>query len=135
MGAMSWMGKGALGRNRALVFVAFVSIVSGLLLAFRVRRLRWDTTSEEEINLLDGVQGAYGSSMLPPLYPELAAAELSLPQHDENLPFPEGKDGRFLRFGNQMSAVGLNNQLWEACVSLKHIAVCKALSNPFLAAC
>lgn len=50
---------------------------------------------------------------LPPMYPELKAAELTLPQHDEDLPFPEGKNARFIRFGNQMWGVGLNNQLFE----------------------
>lgn len=49
----------------------------------------------------------------PPLYEDLAKAELSLPQHDAFLPAPEGRNGRFVRFENQMWGVGFNNQLFE----------------------
>ena len=49
----------------------------------------------------------------PPLYPELTVAELALPQHNEDLPSPEGKNARFVRFSNQSPGVGLNNQLFE----------------------
>lgn len=53
---------------------------------------------------------------LPPLYPELKVAELALPQHEEDLPYPEGRNAKFVRFGNQMWGVGLNNQLFEMSV-------------------
>lgn len=33
------------------------------------------------------------NTSLPPLYPALRDYERALPQHDENLPFPEGKGG------------------------------------------
>lgn len=33
----------------------------------------------------------------PPLYPELSKKEWRLPQHDEHLAFPEGKNGELVR--------------------------------------
>lgn len=35
----------------------------------------------------------YEDTTLPPLYPALRDRERRLPQHDTNLPFPEGKGG------------------------------------------
>ncbi|KAF8303077.1 hypothetical protein DL93DRAFT_2067058 [Clavulina sp. PMI_390] len=54
-----------------------------------------------------------GFHPLPPLYPKYAEEERLLPQHDKNLPFPEGAHGRFLRFEDQLWGTGLNNQLFE----------------------
>ncbi|KDQ16717.1 hypothetical protein BOTBODRAFT_106532 [Botryobasidium botryosum FD-172 SS1] len=59
--------------------------------------------------------------MLPPLYGELKDIESKLPQHNLSLPFPEGRDGRYVRFENQMWGTGLNNQLEEILV-LSHLA-------------
>ncbi|KAF8303085.1 hypothetical protein DL93DRAFT_2173140 [Clavulina sp. PMI_390] len=50
---------------------------------------------------------------LPPLYPQYAAEEVLLAQHNVSLSFPEGQDGRFIRFEDQMWGLGLNNQLFE----------------------
>lgn len=49
----------------------------------------------------------------PPLYPDVKAVEYVLPQHDEELPFPEGMNARFVRFANEQPGVGFNNQLKE----------------------
>lgn len=50
------------------------------------------------------------------------AHERSLPQHDLDLPPPEGRDGRFVRFRNQMWGVGFNNLLGEVLL-LSHLAM------------
>lgn len=51
-------------------------------------------------------------NLLPPLKLEdIRSYERDLPQHNLSLPFPEGKNGRFVRFSNEMWALGLNNQL------------------------
>ncbi|GJJ11790.1 hypothetical protein Clacol_006028 [Clathrus columnatus] len=47
----------------------------------------------------------------PKTFEEIRAYERALPQHDLSLPFPEGEKGRFVRFSNEMWALGLNNQL------------------------
>ncbi|KII83763.1 hypothetical protein PLICRDRAFT_440474 [Plicaturopsis crispa FD-325 SS-3] len=49
----------------------------------------------------------------PPQYERLRAWEDALPQHDVDLPFPEGKDGRYVKFSSQVYALGWNNVLNE----------------------
>ncbi|KAH7103435.1 hypothetical protein BKA62DRAFT_768849 [Auriculariales sp. MPI-PUGE-AT-0066] len=48
--------------------------------------------------------------------------ERNLPQHNLDLPSPEGREGRYIRFRNQMWDVGLNNQLEET-ILLSHLAM------------
>ncbi|KAF8194296.1 hypothetical protein K438DRAFT_1827721 [Mycena galopus ATCC 62051] len=49
----------------------------------------------------------------PPNHDALRKWEDDLPQHNLDLPFPEGKTGRYLKFSNQMNFVGWNNCLNE----------------------
>ena len=53
---------------------------------------------------------------LPHLFPEIWEQEDRLPQHDLSLPPPEGINGRYIRFENQMWGNGVNNQLQEMSV-------------------
>ncbi|KAJ7085331.1 hypothetical protein C8R43DRAFT_313729 [Mycena crocata] len=45
----------------------------------------------------------------PPRYTALRSWEASLPQHNLSLPFPEGKEGRYVKFSNQVRVLGWNN--------------------------
>ncbi|KAG9021018.1 hypothetical protein FRB95_003066, partial [Tulasnella sp. JGI-2019a] len=56
-----------------------------------------------------------------PDYSDIVRYEQSLPQHNVNLPFPEGRNGRFLKFSRQFWAVGLNNQLQDM-IFMSHLA-------------
>ncbi|CAA7265512.1 unnamed protein product [Cyclocybe aegerita] len=48
----------------------------------------------------------------PPIYTELREWEKNLPQHNPDLPFPEGKDGRYVLFSNsRVNLLGWNNKL------------------------
>ncbi|KAJ7904848.1 hypothetical protein B0H13DRAFT_1620551 [Mycena leptocephala] len=47
----------------------------------------------------------------PPTYEALKKWEEDLPQHNLDLPFPEGRTGRYVKFSNQMRFVGWNNCL------------------------
>ncbi|KAJ7196108.1 hypothetical protein GGX14DRAFT_673876 [Mycena pura] len=49
----------------------------------------------------------------PPTYEALRKWEDELPQHNLDLPFPEGRSGRYVKFSNQMHLVGWNNCLNE----------------------
>ncbi|KAK7018574.1 hypothetical protein R3P38DRAFT_2983304, partial [Favolaschia claudopus] len=49
----------------------------------------------------------------PPTYETLRKWEDDLPQHDLDLPFPEGRKGRYLKFSNEFKNVGWNNCLNE----------------------
>ncbi|KAG9043944.1 hypothetical protein FS837_008964 [Tulasnella sp. UAMH 9824] len=52
-----------------------------------------------------------------PDYKEIRAYEKRLPQHKMNLPWPEGKNGRFLRFSTPYHYIGFNNQLQDIIMS------------------
>ncbi|KAK7033116.1 Semialdhyde-dh domain-containing protein [Favolaschia claudopus] len=49
----------------------------------------------------------------PPTYEKLWRWEKNLPQHNLDLPFPEGKTGRYVKFSNQAHRLGWNNILNE----------------------
>ncbi|KAF7308493.1 hypothetical protein HMN09_00698300 [Mycena chlorophos] len=49
----------------------------------------------------------------PPEFQSVRAWVHNLPQHDLDLPFPEGKTGRYVRFANEARYVGWNNCLNE----------------------
>ena len=49
----------------------------------------------------------------PPTYKRLVEWESELPQHNLDLPFPEGRTGRYIIFKNQIRGLGWNNELNE----------------------
>jgi hypothetical protein len=49
----------------------------------------------------------------PPTYRRFRAQETSLPQHNLELPYPEGKNGRYVKFSNQANFIGWNNCFGE----------------------
>ncbi|EDR13635.1 uncharacterized protein LACBIDRAFT_308809 [Laccaria bicolor S238N-H82] len=49
----------------------------------------------------------------PPTYEKLWKWERDLPQHNLDLPFPEGRTGRYVLFKNQVQMLGWNNHLNE----------------------
>ena len=49
----------------------------------------------------------------PPTYERLKKWEMDLPQHNLDLPFPEGRTGRYVLFKNQNVGLGWNNVLNE----------------------
>ena len=106
-----------------LVFIALGTMLSIIFLIYSLRQTTpgdvasapkpaLGTSSESAQDLQDDEDDNEDHTH-PPLYPELRVAELALPQHNEDLPLPEGKNARFLRFSNQLPGVGLNNQLFE----------------------
>ncbi|KAG6827606.1 hypothetical protein H0H92_011145 [Tricholoma furcatifolium] len=63
----------------------------------------------------------YHPKVPPPTYESLRRWEDNLPQHDVNLPFPEGKTGRYVKFSNQIVMLGWNNVLNEVLLNA-HLA-------------
>ncbi|KAF8496238.1 hypothetical protein F5888DRAFT_1794754 [Russula emetica] len=49
----------------------------------------------------------------PPRFYEWHDREKRLPQHDVNLPFPQGREGRYIRFTNQVCCLGWGNAMQE----------------------
>lgn len=119
----TWSGRGASTRIRLLALVALGTFIFSSFLLFGSRtpaRVEVEQPIEAPSDKSSNTppknplkEEENDPERLPPLYPELKVAELALPQHDEDLPFPDGKNTRFVRFGNQMWGVGLNNQLFE----------------------
>lgn len=52
----------------------------------------------------------------PPTLAKLKQWERNLPQHNLDLPFPEGRTGRYVKFSNQVKRLGWNNAFNEMCV-------------------
>jgi hypothetical protein len=57
---------------------------------------------EDILVFLDGLPQPEGGSN-PPRFYEWHDREKSLPQHDPNLPYPQGREGRYIRFTNQVT--------------------------------
>ncbi|KAF9064293.1 hypothetical protein BDP27DRAFT_1299073 [Rhodocollybia butyracea] len=57
----------------------------------------------------------------PPTYAKIRQFERELPQHNLDLPFPEGRTGRYVRFDNQVKMLGWNNVLNEVLMNA-HLA-------------
>jgi hypothetical protein len=53
----------------------------------------------------------------PPNHKNLRKWIHDLPQHNLNLPFPEGKNGRYVKFSCQVQQLGWNNLLNEVYVT------------------
>ncbi|KAF9647022.1 hypothetical protein BDM02DRAFT_3180749 [Thelephora ganbajun] len=49
----------------------------------------------------------------PPNYAEWHKFEVALPQHNQSLPFPEGKEGRYVYFSEHVKTAGWGNVLQE----------------------
>ncbi|KAH9947083.1 hypothetical protein B0H21DRAFT_740270 [Amylocystis lapponica] len=60
----------------------------------------------------------------PPLYEKYHKYELQLPQHNPHLPYPEGREGKYLYIENHAHASGWNNVMQETMLNtfLSHIA-------------
>jgi hypothetical protein len=57
----------------------------------------------------------------PPTYTALKEWEMRLPQHNSDLPFPEGRSGRYVLFANsRVHQAGWNNKLNDMCVPLSY---------------
>jgi hypothetical protein len=95
-------------RLRVSFFIALV-FVATFVLFYRRRRATTSTTSlslpqaTDDINILDYLQGLPepedGSD--PPRFYGWHDREKLLPQLDPDLPFPQGRDGRYIYFANQ----------------------------------
>ncbi|KAF5360421.1 hypothetical protein D9756_004976 [Leucocoprinus leucothites] len=95
------------GRRRRLIIFSVVVLVLLLsLLHPSVRRL------SPVPNLIPSNEFDANSNF-PPSYERLRSWERSLPQHDLSLPYPEGRNGRFVKFSVQIQQLGWNNCLNE----------------------
>jgi len=91
-------------------FALAVAVAVAMLLVVRAivqfRASRWQ--GSEHTNDIPSSE-----PLFPPLYPEYHQMELDLPQHNLNLPPPEGKNGKYLWIANHVVALGWGNVLQE----------------------
>ena len=59
------------------------------------------STSEDLLEFLSGLPKPEGG-WRPPRFYEWHDREKLLPQHNPNLPYPQGREGRYIRFTNQV---------------------------------
>lgn len=64
-------------------------------------------------DLRRALPSVFGEIDEPPTYKQLRQWEMDLPQHNLDLPFPEGGHGKYVYFRNQVRKLGWNNVLNE----------------------
>lgn len=116
-------------RRRRLLIGAFIGLVFFCIYSFNSSRTTQAAVEEPrqdepllQVPLQDAPHTASGP--LPPTWDYLREWERNLPQHDTELPVPEGRHGRYVSFSNQIQGLGWNNQLNEVYVIKK--------SSPFV---
>ena len=75
--------------------------------------------TEDILVFLDGLPQPKGG-INPPRFYEWHDREKSLPQHDLNLPYPQGREGRYIRFTNQVTGTFSFIALRRYCVNASH---------------
>jgi len=106
----TWRICGQLTSNRRRTsFILLIAILAAITFVFRWRE---STTAETDTSF-------------PPSWEKLQQWERALPQHNLELPSPEGKNGRYVKFNNQIRMLGWNNVFNEmyASLSLSHPAL------------
>lgn len=107
------------GGRRKILFICIGVFVFLLLASSRHQRVRRYLPPnfggygyDEELPPQSGMTG--GSLPGPgPSYERFNVAERALPQHNLDLPFPEGRHGKYVKFSEQIRALGWNNVLNE----------------------
>lgn len=114
--APSWRLSGQLGgaRRRQYVVLIVVVIVVFVVLASHSSSIPPATVTtfapNETKTVLPNPKTHWER---PPTLAKLKQWERDLPQHNLNLPFPEGKSGRYVKFSNQVQRLGWNNAFNE----------------------
>ncbi|KAL0955215.1 hypothetical protein HGRIS_004118 [Hohenbuehelia grisea] len=94
------------------VFIAAVLVFNTLFFFFCSNRLETETIHESQAVLLP-INSTDADGSLPPMYERFHEYERNLPQHNESLPAPEGKNARFLWVANHAHASGWGNIMQE----------------------
>jgi len=93
--------------------VVLLVVFSGLLAAHHPKArhytsfLPWGKTDKQSANLSEHQKKIL--AMGPPDHHAIREFEKTLPQHNLSLPLPEGKNGRYVKFSNQIRMLGWNN--------------------------
>ncbi|KAJ3997930.1 hypothetical protein F5050DRAFT_1874178 [Lentinula boryana] len=91
------------GKRRIIIICITIFLLLSLLSAHpTTRRLGSNLTFNSK-------EGSSSLGFGPPSWSQLKQWEEDLPQHNLDLPFPEGRTGRYVKFSNQIKMLGWNN--------------------------
>jgi len=118
------------GLHRLHLIIAF--IISFTLLLFVINRDPVQTHQRYQAQPpdIDEQKATLRPLPPPPKYEELREWEDNLPQHNFDLPYPEGRTGRYVKFSNQIVMLGWNNVFSEALMNA-HLAYASNRSYVF----
>ena len=104
-------------RRRLILFLLFGLLLLGVL-SYQSTHILEVYKAQIEVHKAATPQQLEAQCDLDPPsdWQKLYKWEDDLPQHDADLPYPEGKTGRYVYFKNQIQMLGWNNQLNEVCV-------------------
>jgi hypothetical protein len=86
-----------LRRFHGPLFVLFV--LGAIVLLFQLNHFSSSTQNDLLVFLQDLLQP---EGWYPPRFYEWHVQEKQLPQHDPDLPYPQGREGRYIRFSNHV---------------------------------
>ncbi|KIK69943.1 hypothetical protein GYMLUDRAFT_236395 [Collybiopsis luxurians FD-317 M1] len=105
--------KQFVGSGRRRFFIIFFAVLLFLSLAAASHPVtRWRLKQNlHSVGVLpsDTRKGTAKYGFGPPTYEALRKYEENLPQHQLELPLPEGRNGRYVKFSNQIGMLGWNN--------------------------
>ncbi|KAI0246304.1 hypothetical protein BJV78DRAFT_1364921 [Lactifluus subvellereus] len=86
-------------------------VFGAIALLFRLSRFPNSIPDDLRVFLQDLLKPEGG--WYPPRFCEWHDREKQLPQHDPDLPYPQGREGRYIRFSNQIWGLGWGNIMQE----------------------
>lgn len=116
-------------RKRRVIFGSTLLFVVVLIYLATSRQLHLKFKPEPEPEITEVKVSKLGFG--PPTYERLRQWEDELPQHNLDLPFPEGRTGRYVHFQNQIRQLGWNNVFNDLCVVELNPLIVLMLTRPY----
>ncbi|KAI9432216.1 hypothetical protein H4582DRAFT_1122671 [Lactarius indigo] len=93
-------------------FFAFLFLAAITLFYLRSIKISSGSVPTDLLPFLQDLPPSEGGSN-PPRFYQWHEREKQLPQHDPDLPYPQGREGRYIRFSNQIFGLGWGNAMQE----------------------
>jgi hypothetical protein len=101
--------RSTFGRHRLQFIIAFIISFILLLVFLNPSKTYQRFRPQVQVPEVYEEKVAPGPLPPPPKYEKLRQWEANLPQHNLDIPYPEGRTGRYVRFSNQIAMLGWNN--------------------------
>ncbi|KAH9012602.1 hypothetical protein EDB83DRAFT_2233677 [Lactarius deliciosus] len=93
-------------------FLAFLLLAAISLIYLHSIKISSGSIPTDLLPFLQGLPPPEGGSK-PPRFYQWHKREKQLPQHNPDLPYPQGREGRYIRFSNQLFGLGWGNSMQE----------------------